>query len=98
MKPTNAVFPPTAAGMLTGNEMVNVSADTTVSVIVMVRFVPSDVIGTWKISPLCRFTPPPNVVAGRPDKRQRFNTSKCLDLLIGLSLEPCKIIVVLGGP
>lgn len=41
VNPTNAVFAPTVAGMLIGNDVVNVFAGTVRSEIVMLRFVPS---------------------------------------------------------
>ena len=41
VKPTKAAFPPTVPGMLIGQEVVNVSAGTTVSLMVIVRVVPS---------------------------------------------------------
>ena len=41
VKPTNAVFPPTVAGMLIGHDVVKVSAGTAVSVMVMLSVVPS---------------------------------------------------------
>jgi len=51
------------AGILIAQDVVNVAL-VTVSVMVMVSVVPSYVMCTWKISPLCRFTPPPSVIAG----------------------------------
>jgi hypothetical protein len=41
VKPTNATFPPTVAAILIGNDVVNVFAGVVVSVIVIVRVVPS---------------------------------------------------------
>jgi hypothetical protein len=56
VNPTYAVFPPTVAGILIGHVCVNV-AFVVVSVIVIVKFVPSYVICTFITSVVCRFTP-----------------------------------------
>src|SRR3981189_2555697 len=63
VKPTNAVFPPSVAWLHATDGVVNVAL-VTVSVMVIVSVVPSYVMCTWKMSPLCRFTPPPSVTAG----------------------------------
>src|SRR5436309_15063150 len=64
VKPANAAFAPTVAAMFIGQLIVNVSAGTLASVMVIVRVVPSYVMCTLKTSPLCRFTPPPSATAG----------------------------------
>jgi hypothetical protein len=57
VKPTKAVFPPTMLGMLIGLLVVNVFAAFVVSVIVIVKVVPSYVMCILKTFPLCRSTP-----------------------------------------
>jgi hypothetical protein len=50
--------------MFTAQLVVYVSAGALASVIVIVNVVPLYAICTFSTSPLCRFTPPPSVVAG----------------------------------
>src|SRR6267143_744262 len=57
VKPTKAAFPPTMLGMLIAWLVVNVFAAFVVSVIVIVKVVPSYVMCTLKTFPLCRSTP-----------------------------------------
>src|SRR5579885_675551 len=62
VKPTYPTVP-TVAGILIGQLVVKL-AFVDVSTMVIASVAPSYVMWTWKISVVCRLTPPPSVVAG----------------------------------